>query len=51
MSIKGIYIEFDNLEESEQLDLLLNLFYFASDKLPSYQNMIIRVEEHEKKAM
>lgn len=38
-SVKGIFIEFDNLTEDEQLRLFLNLFHFADKELPRMKEL------------
>lgn len=43
--IKKIIIDFTDLTDSEQVDLLFELFHFAQAKLPHDKNLIINVEE------
>jgi len=40
-SLLGLYIDVENLNSKEQLDLLLNLFDFSFKKLPANQKLLI----------
>jgi len=47
-NVKAVYIDFDNLTDTEQLDILMSIFHCAHDKLPHDKNvklMMIKKED------
>jgi hypothetical protein len=43
--MSGVYIEFDNLTEQQQLELLSNIYLFARDKLPEEVMLVIKIDK------